>query len=28
VVLQQPTLLGGYQTVGSIIVGSALSSVN
>jgi hypothetical protein len=28
VVLQQPTLLGGYQTVGSIIVGSASSSVN
>jgi hypothetical protein len=28
VVLQQPTLLGGYQTIGSIIVGSASSSVN
>ncbi len=28
VVLQQPTLLGGYQTVGSIIVGSASSSAN
>jgi hypothetical protein len=28
VVLQQPTLLGGYQTVGSIIVGSASSNVN
>jgi hypothetical protein len=28
VVLQQPTLLGGYQTLGSIIIGSASSSVN
>ena len=28
VVLQQPTLLGGTQTVGSITVGSASSSVN
>jgi hypothetical protein len=28
VVLQQPSLLGGYQTVGTIIVGSASSSVN
>jgi hypothetical protein len=28
VVLQQPMLLGGYQTIGSIIVGSASSSVN
>ncbi len=28
VVLQQPTLLGGYQTTGNIIVGSASSSVN
>jgi hypothetical protein len=28
VVLQQPLLLGGYQTIGSIIVGSASSSTN
>jgi hypothetical protein len=28
VVLQQPTLLGGYQTVGSIIVGSAASTIS